>query len=303
MTEVRSNFVIAMSDLGYSDLGYNGASPSGVIVQGPPSERMAINTWGSSPLISCRDLIGIEVRNSEDKKIGEISDVIYDVRNGDIVYSLTSYGGFLGFDKKTAAVPWDVMRLEPVQKIARLDADEKTLALAQIEKGNLAKLTDPDFDRQVNQAFGREYGIYAYVPPKAEATEAFTTGAWAADSEYNRSFRIETVKTVEGAVTNVSTFMPKAGAPSGVMIKIKTDYNTTENIQLGPKSWMDKNMKFSVGDQVRVTGSEVWQGLLASTVYKDEKILILRDENGRPLWTPSQMNTGIPESNKPEPNK
>jgi sporulation protein YlmC with PRC-barrel domain len=260
---------------------------------------------------SCEKIIGINIKNDENQKIAKLSDVIFDVRQGNVAYGLASFRGFFGFAQKTAAVPWSAIQLQPRQKvadlnIASLNADERLLTSAVIEKGDLAKLNDPTFARQIHQDFAKApyWEIYGYVPPTSEgmtrgagvAAGAVTSGAWAADSKYNKSFKPDAVTTVEGTVKSIDTFTPAFGSTAGLEIKIKTTANETETVQLAPKNWMDHNIKFTVGDRVTVTGSKVTHGLgkviMASTVNKGDQTLKLRNEQGRPLWTSSEMNRG-----------
>jgi hypothetical protein len=254
----------------------------------------------------------MDVKNNQDKTIGEISDVIFDIRQGEIAYGLTSFGGTLGVNKKTAAVPWKAIRFDSGQKIARLDADESTLTAAEFDTNKMWMLSNPDFARKVHQSFGQEYGVYGYVPPAGKGAGAIYTGAWAADSEYNKSFKPDTVTTIDGKVMSVSTFTPKSGSGHGLMIKVETSSNTTEDVQLGPQGWMDQNMKFNEGDHVSVTGSKVWFGLgrviMASEVNKGGQTLKLRDDQGKPMWNSASgssqpyMKDSWAEPNR-EPNK
>jgi len=205
------------------------------------------------------------------------------------------------------------IQIQPDQKIARLNADERTLASAEIGKDQLAKLNDPTFARQIHQNFGQEpyWEVYGYVPPTAEqggaAAGAFATGAWAANSDYNKSFKTDAVTTVEGTVKSVGTFMPESGSSPGLKLKIETTNNETETVHLGPQNWMDsQNIKFNGGDRITVTGSNVRHMLgkviMASEVKKGDQTLRLRDAQGKPLWisSDSEMNR---RSASTEPNK
>jgi len=41
-------------------------------------------------------LIGSRVTNSEDQELGEIEDVVIDMRTNEVAYAILSFGGFLG---------------------------------------------------------------------------------------------------------------------------------------------------------------------------------------------------------------
>lgn len=280
--------------------------------QGMTKSEQAMSTTAN--FYSCKKTLGMDIKNDQDKKVGQLEDIVFDVRQGNLAYGLVGFGGTMGLAKKTAAVPWNAIQIQPDQKIARLNTDERTLSSVEINKDQIARLNDPTFARQVHQSFGQEpyWEVYGYVPPSGEAVRpamaagAFATGAWAASSDYNRAFRTDAMTTVEGTVKSVDTFRPEIGAAQrGVELKIETANKETETIQLGPQSWMDsQNFRFNAGDRVTVTGSKVRHGLtkviMASDVRKGDQTMRLRDEQGKPLWSSSEMRSGMSaEPNRP----
>ncbi len=52
------------------------------------------------------EILGMEVRNADNKQIGSVKDIVLDVTNGKVRYAAVSYGGFLGIGDKLFAVPW-----------------------------------------------------------------------------------------------------------------------------------------------------------------------------------------------------
>jgi len=57
-------------------------------------------------------LIGMEVKNTRDEKVGSISDMVVDTPTGHVRYAALSVGGFLGIGDKLFAVPWKSMVLK-----------------------------------------------------------------------------------------------------------------------------------------------------------------------------------------------
>lgn len=51
------------------------------------------------------NLIGMEIRNRQDERLGEIKDLVIDLPSGKISYVALSVGGFLGVGEKLIAVP------------------------------------------------------------------------------------------------------------------------------------------------------------------------------------------------------
>jgi hypothetical protein len=70
---------------------------------------------------------------------------------------------------------------------------------------------------------------------------------------------------------------------------LKTDSETLD-VHVGPSSYIaGQQFSFAKGDQIEVLGSRVTLGgkpvLLARTITKDGKTLVLRDEQGFPQWS------------------
>jgi sporulation protein YlmC with PRC-barrel domain len=57
------------------------------------------------PVNKAHDLVGMEVRNRNDEKLGEIKDLVVDLQTGRIAYATIAVGGFLGVGEKLIAVP------------------------------------------------------------------------------------------------------------------------------------------------------------------------------------------------------
>jgi hypothetical protein len=95
----------------------------------------------------------------------------------------------------------------------------------------------------------------------------------------------QTVEIVTGEVTAV--FSGTGGRRrQGVHITLKTDKETI-SVHLGPASYLDQE-KFQVkqGDKLEVKGSRIDQVIVAGEVKKGDQVLKLRDDQGRPLWSP-----------------
>jgi len=69
-------------------------------------------------------LIGMDVRNSQNEKLGEIKDLVVDLSSGKIAYAVLSVGGFLGIGDKYVAVPPSAFHAGPDQNNLVLNADK-----------------------------------------------------------------------------------------------------------------------------------------------------------------------------------
>jgi len=72
-------------------------------------------------------LIGMDVRNSQNEKLGEIKDMVVDLQTGKIAYVVLSVGGFLGIGDKYVAIPPNAFTVAPDQEKLVLNADKAKL--------------------------------------------------------------------------------------------------------------------------------------------------------------------------------
>jgi sporulation protein YlmC with PRC-barrel domain len=72
-------------------------------------------------------LTGMEVRNKQNEKIGKISDIVIDLKNGRVAYAVLSAGGTLGAGGKNVAVPIQALTVEKGKKDLLLDMDKQQL--------------------------------------------------------------------------------------------------------------------------------------------------------------------------------
>jgi sporulation protein YlmC with PRC-barrel domain len=58
--------------------------------------------------VRASNLIGKQVRNAKDEKLGEIDDLV--IQQGGHLYAVISVGGFLGLGERYVAVPYNQLR-------------------------------------------------------------------------------------------------------------------------------------------------------------------------------------------------
>lgn len=240
-------------------------------------------------LCSSNDIIGYDVEDTQGKTVGELDDIIFDVRQGNLAYGLVGFGGILGIGQKTAAVPWEAVVIEPDQKIAKLDSDEKTLRAAELPHGDIQQLSEPAFARLVHREFNQEpyWEVFGFVAPMG--TESGSSAAWAADSDYNKNFKADTVATTQGTIKKIDAFTPQKDAQPGLRLRVKTDDGRTVTVYAGPQQhYLQQKIRFHKGDQVTVTGSKTSVDgknvCMATQIKKGEQTFEIRNSQGKPLW-------------------
>ena len=108
-------------------------------------------------------------------------------------------------------------------------------------------------------------------------------------SKYARMYDTKTVEMITGTVINVEKITPKKRMSCGVHLTMKTN-NDTISIHLGPAWFIEiQDITIEQNDDLEITGSRIdFEGkpaIIAAKIEKGEQSLVLRDENGIPVWS------------------
>jgi hypothetical protein len=111
---------------------------------------------GAGPLLMGADtLLGNDVYNSAEEKLGTIKEFMIEMSTGQIGYAVLSFGGFLGMGDRLFAVPWRAMRLDTTAHRFILNVDKDTLKQAPgFDKDHWPSMADPAWAMGVNKFYG-----------------------------------------------------------------------------------------------------------------------------------------------------
>ena len=102
-------------------------------------------------LVRADVLIGSEIRNLNDERLGEIEDLVLNPRERNILYVLVSRGGFLGMGEKLVAVRWSDLRATEDHELYRLDVSVQALEEAPgVDRRNFENTIDADWQRSLS---------------------------------------------------------------------------------------------------------------------------------------------------------
>ena len=115
---------------------------------------------GSSPhLMGAGTLIGEDVYNNKDEKLGDIKEFMLSVDTGSVEYAVLSYGGFLGMGEKLFAVPWNALKLDTVNKRFVLNMEKDQLKNAPgFDKNDWPDMADQSWATGIQSFYGTESG-------------------------------------------------------------------------------------------------------------------------------------------------
>jgi len=111
---------------------------------------------GSKPeLMVAHHLLGNIVYSQDDEDLGNIKDIILDVRGGRLAYAVLSFGGFLDMGETLFAVPWGALALDTENKRFVLNVDKARLKDAPgFHKDRWPGMEDPSWQREIHSYYG-----------------------------------------------------------------------------------------------------------------------------------------------------
>lgn len=108
-------------------------------------------------VLSASTLMGDEVLDFNDEKLGKMEDFMLDLERGCISYAVLSFGGVLGVGNKLFAVPWKTLTVDSQAHAFRMDIDKARLDDAPgFDKDNWPEQPDTAWLGSVYDYYGAE---------------------------------------------------------------------------------------------------------------------------------------------------
>jgi sporulation protein YlmC with PRC-barrel domain len=116
------------------------------------------NRHGPGPhLMGADTLMGNDVYNTDDDDLGDITEIMLDMRSGRVSYAVLSFGGFLGMGDKLFAVPWSALKLDTVNKRFVLDVKKERLESAPgFNKAHWPDMADASWQKDIHAYYGTQ---------------------------------------------------------------------------------------------------------------------------------------------------
>lgn len=93
------------------------------------------------------DFLGMEVKNNNNEKLGEVKDLVLDPHSGRVQYVVLAVGGFLGIGEKLLAVPYNSLRPSTENHKLIMNASRERIAQAPgFAATNWPDVRDPNWD-------------------------------------------------------------------------------------------------------------------------------------------------------------
>ena len=112
--------------------------------KGPGPELMGADT-----------LIGDHVHNLKNEHLGEIKEIMLDMRSGKIAYAVMSSGGVLSIGEKLFAVPWEALTLDTENKRFTLDIEKERIDNAPgFDTDHWPDMANREWSTQIHNYYG-----------------------------------------------------------------------------------------------------------------------------------------------------
>ena len=121
-------------------------TPNALVDRGPGPELMGAET-----------LLGNDVYNLKDEDLGDIKEIMLDMRTGRVSYAVLSFGGFLGMGEKLFAVPWSALTLDTANKRFTLDVEKERLETAPgFNPDSWPNMADTTWEKSIHDYYGTQ---------------------------------------------------------------------------------------------------------------------------------------------------
>ncbi len=122
-----------------------------------PSSSEPAAMLSSGTTVKASDLIGMNIKNEQGEKIGEVKDVVVDLKSGRVAYTVVSAGGIAGIGDKWLAVPPTLFSRTGTEKNLTWNIDKEKLSTAPtIDKHNWNAAYQQDYIGNVYSFYGVE---------------------------------------------------------------------------------------------------------------------------------------------------
>ena len=137
-------------------MNYEERDPYGMYRADPSGVTGASRMRGPGPeLMGAATLTGDNVVNQLDESLGDIKEIMLDMRSGRVAYAVLSFGGVLGMGDKLFAVPWNALKLDTVNKRFVLNVEKTRLESAPgFDKDAWPNMADSSWEKDIHAYYG-----------------------------------------------------------------------------------------------------------------------------------------------------
>jgi sporulation protein YlmC with PRC-barrel domain len=111
----------------------------------------------TASVLSADSLVGTDVYNSDDEKLGTIKAIMIDTEHGRIAYAVLSFGGIMGLGDKLFALPWSSLKCDCDDERFVLDVSKAQLENSDgFDKDDWPDFADATFRQRTYDTYGQK---------------------------------------------------------------------------------------------------------------------------------------------------
>ncbi|MBI5164684.1 MAG: PRC-barrel domain-containing protein [Magnetospirillum sp.] len=129
MHRIVTTMAVALALTGPA-LAQQAQSPSDDRAQSRSSQDIDDRPLNQLSMAQADKIQGAKVHSPQGETIGDIRDLVVDMKSGQVAFAIVGVGGFLGVGEKNVAVPWERLQAANQPETFTLNADRQTLAQA-----------------------------------------------------------------------------------------------------------------------------------------------------------------------------
>ena len=106
-------------------------------------------------LMGAHTLTGNDVYYGADTKLGDIKEIMLDMRSGRVAYAVMSFGGVFGMGEKLFAIPWRALTLDTDNKRFTLNVDRAKFEDAPgFDANHWPDMADATWEKSIHTYYG-----------------------------------------------------------------------------------------------------------------------------------------------------
>ena len=137
-------------------MNYEERDPYGMYKADPSGVTDSSRRHGPGPeLMGADTLTGNDVVNQLDEDLGDIKEIMLDMRSGRVEYAVLSFSGLMGMGDKLFAVPWSALKLDTVNKRFVLNVEKSKLESAPgFDQDAWPNMADSSWEKDIHAYYG-----------------------------------------------------------------------------------------------------------------------------------------------------
>lgn len=106
-------------------------------------------------LMGADTLIGDQVYNLQNERLGELKEIMLDMRTGRVAYAVMAAGGVFSLGERLFAIPWDALTLDTVNKRFTLAVPKERIENAPgFDTDHWPDMANPQWASQIKDYYG-----------------------------------------------------------------------------------------------------------------------------------------------------